>query len=150
MKYYKEDKELVRQLLVMRDNANCTHTHWKAVNVYNKIKFDLAKRVGDGIVIHLGYSLEEIDPYFLDCGICDETRGSFSYAINQIICMIAPHKEVVKYMRECPDVSHCWDDFRGYSHSTWNTVERCYRYGVSKHVRHDDKKTAKWRKYNNY
>lgn len=149
--YTKKDKTLVRSLLLIRDKGNCAYTHWRAVQEFNKIKYDLANKIGSGYVIALAYDLLDIDPDYPDSAIGNiYAKDSFSTFINAIICKIAPQKEALKYMRECHILSHFYEDFDGYEWSAWRTVDRCYKYSPWPKIRHDDKKTAKWREFNNY
>lgn len=70
MKYTQEDKALVYSLLIIRNKASCVYTHWRAVQEYCRVKYALAKRIGDGPVVYLGHELLEIDP------LCIEMEGS--------------------------------------------------------------------------
>ena len=150
MKYNNEDKALVQSLLVIRNKGNCEYTHWRAIQEYNKIKFKLAERIGNGPVIYLGVSLLHIDPLYPDCSLDKYTKSSFSGTVNGIICRIAPPSEALKYMKEFDPLSKHWDNFAGWTNSSWTTVERCYEYSPWSEIRHDEKVLAKWRKFNNF
>ena len=151
MKYTSKDRELVRSLLVIRNKGICHATHWRAVQEFNKIKFDLEKRVGTGPVIYLALDLLEIDPLYPDGdSYYFPRKTSFAEFVDQIICTIAPEKVALNYTREYEPLSSWYDNFRGWTNGSWTTVDRCYKYAPWNEVRHDDKVLEKWRKFNNF
>lgn len=151
MKYTNKDKELVRSLLVIRNKGICHTTHWRAVQEFNRVKFDLEKRVGTGPIIYLALELLDIDPDYPDgYSYWSPNKTGFASFVDRIICTIAPEKEALKYTKEYRPLSSYYDSFRGWDNCSWMTVDRCYKYAPWDEVRHDDVKTAKWRKYNNY
>lgn len=147
MKYTQEDKALVYSLLIIRNKASCVYTHWRAVQEYCRVKYALAKRIGDGPVVYLGHELLEIDPLYPDrCRHKDNVSG-FGETVNAIICRIAPPKEALKYMKEYDPLSHYYDNFKGWGDSSWISVDKCYEHPWEE-VRHDTEVLEKWRKYN--
>lgn len=151
MKYTNEDRGLVCSLLVIRNKGSCEYTHWRAAQEFRRIKFKLAERIGSGPVVYLGRELLHVDPLYPDrCRHKDSVSG-FGEVVNAVICRIAPPKEALKYMKEYDPLSHYYDNFTGW-HDYVETVEDVYPEPSRSYpeVRHDDVKTAKWRKYNGY
>lgn len=147
----KKDKELVNSLLTIRNKGICHTTHWRAIQEFNKVKFDLEERIGTGPVIALAHDLLYIDPDYPDgSSRWGYHKTSFANYVDEIICAIVPEREALKYMRETKNLGTFYDDYCGWNGSNWTTVDRCYKYSPWDDVRHDDAKIAKWRKYNNY
>ena len=149
MKYTNKDKELICSLLIIRNKASCEYTHWRAVQEYYRIKYTLAKCIGDGPVIYLGHELLGIDPLYPDGNRDKDRVSSFCELVDSIICRIAPPKEALKYMKEYDPLSHYYDNFKGWGNSSWTSVDKCYEHPWEE-VRHDTKILEKWRKYNGF
>lgn len=151
MEYSKEDKILVQSLLIIRNKGCCEYTHWRAVQEFRRIKFKLAERIGSGPVIYLGHKLLNIDPTYPDCNLSRDMKSSLANTINGIICRIAPPKEALKYMKGYNPLTSRYDNFTGW-HDYIEIIDDIYpelsrRYPE---IRHDNIKTAKWRKFNNF
>lgn len=151
MKYSKEDKVLVQSLLIIRNKGCCEYTHWRAVQEFRRIKFKLAERIGSGPVIYLGHELLDVDPTYPDCNLSKYMKSSFADTVNGVICRIAPPEEALKYMKEYSPLTHHYDNFTGW-HEWIETVDDMYPEPSRRYpeVRHDNAKTAKWRKFNNF
>lgn len=151
MKYSKEDKALVQSLVIIRNKGCCEYTHWRAVQEFRRIKFKLAERIGSGPVIYFGHELLDVDPTYPDYNLSKYMKSSFADTVNGVICRIAPLEESLKYMKEYKPLSSHYDNFTGW-HDYIETVDDIYPESSRKYpeVRHDDAKTAKWCKFNNF
>lgn len=149
MKYTQEDRALIHSLLIIRNKASCKYTHWRAVQEYYRTKYALAKRIGDGPTIYLGYKLLDIDPLYPDGGRDKRSVSNFGETVNSIICRIVPPKEALKYMKEYCPLSYYYDNFKGWGNTSWTSVDRCYE-SPWEEVRHDIEVLEKWRKYNGF
>lgn len=148
-KYTKEDKELVKSLVYMRNKVMCKRTFWLAAQEFIKIKYELERRFGAPKVYDLWEELLEVDPEYPDCNLSYWSKVSTCKTIEEFICAIAPEKEYLKYVRE-PQKFYDIKEFPEWADDYYTKVENMYRRKPSYKTRHDDAKTAKWRKYNNY